>query len=71
MPIKVPCASCGALLDRRPSQITPTYKAFCNKAHESAYKNTPEGKAWMESWQKPCTQYLPHYRKKEVIEIDN
>lgn len=70
MPIEVLCAHCGAPCKRRPSQITPGYKAFCNKAHERAYKITPEGKAWMQTWcQKPNVR-VKHYRVKVVIKVE-
>ena len=71
MPIEIPCAcGCGTILERRPSQISPGYKPFLNKAHEKLYKNTAEGKLWMQSWCKKPNSRIPHYRKK-VIQIDH
>ena len=67
MPVHLPCAYCGAPCKRRPSQISEGYKAFCDKSHESAYKQTPEGRAWMLSWCKKPNIRIPHYRKKEGI----
>lgn len=68
MPVSVPCAHCGASCDRRPNQVTPGYKAFCNNKCKHAYRKTPEGKRWQKSWNKPCTILVPHYAKKEVLE---
>ena len=71
MPVEIPCSWCGAPCERRPSQITgPNYKAFCNKPHEKAYKKTPEGKAWIQSWLRKPNVRLPHYRKKEEIDLE-
>lgn len=66
MPVSVPCAYCGAPCDRRPGQVIPGYKAFCNDEHKHAFRKTPEGKAWQKTWNKPCDIIVPHYSKKEV-----
>lgn len=71
MPIMITCAYCGEQKPRTPSKAKRREKHFCNKDHETKYKQTPEGKAWIRRNQKAPNVRIPHWRskKQKVIKI--
>lgn len=71
MPLKVKCSYCGEPVYRTPSKVKRGEKHFCDKDCGKAYRKTPEGKAWMQTWCQKPTIRIPHWKTSEVKTLES